>query len=75
MDFIRGLPEEAPGQKAYQKFLDTWEGDDKARDQAFPRLIAREYFRVVGGAQRKYDPDHLIFCDRFAFNTLDPDIL
>lgn len=75
VDFIRGLPEEAPGQKAYKAFLSTWEGDDKARDQAFLRLIAREYFRVVGGAQRKYDPDHLIFGDRFDFNTFDPDVV
>ncbi|WP_436716954.1 beta-agarase [Roseiconus lacunae] len=76
VDFIRGLPEEAPGQKAYQKFFSTWEGgDDKARDQAFLRLIAREYFRVVGGAQRKYAPDHLIFGDRFDFNTFDSDVV
>lgn len=79
VDFIRGLPEEAPGQQAYQKFLSAWEGaengDDKARDQAFLRLIAREYFRVVGGAQRKYSPDHLIFGDRFDFNTFDPDVV
>ena len=71
VDFIRGLPEGSPGQKAYQKFLDTWEGENKARDQAFLRLIAREYFRVVGGAQRKYSPDHLIFGERFDFNTFD----
>lgn len=75
VDFIRGLPGEAPGQKAYQKFLDTWEGDDETRDQAFLRLIAREYFRVVGGAQRKYAPDHLIFGDRFDFNTFDSDVV
>ena len=75
VDFIRGLPQGSPGQKAYQKFLSTWNGDDKARDQAFLRLIAREYFRVVGGAQRKYDPDHLIFGDRFAFNTFDQDVV
>ena len=76
VEFIRGLPEDAPGQKAYKKFLGTWEGDDnKARDQAFLRLIAREYFRVIGEAQRKYDPDHLVFGDRFAFNTIDPDVV
>ena len=46
-----------------------------ARDLAFLRLIAREYFRVVGGANKKYDPDHLIFGDRFAFNTLVPEVL
>lgn len=76
VDFIRGLPENAPGQKAYQEFLETWEGDDdKAREQTFLRLIAREYFRVVGEANKRYDPDHLIFGDRFAFNTLDPDVV
>ena len=75
VDFIRGLPEESPGQKAYQKFLSSWDGDNETRDQAFLRLIAREYFRVVGGAQRKYDPDHLIFGDRFDFNTFDSDVV
>jgi hypothetical protein len=76
VEFIRSLPEGAPGQQAYQKFLSDWEGDNnKARDQAFLRHIAREYFRVIGQANRKYDPDHLIFGDRFAFNTLDPDVL
>lgn len=73
VDFIRSLPEDAPGQRAYRKFLETWEGNDaEARDLAFLRLIAREYFRVVGGAQQKYDPDHLVFGDRFAFNTFEP---
>lgn len=75
VDFIRGLPEDAPGQKAYRAFLSTWEGDDEARDQAFLRLIARKYFRVVGGAQRKYAPDHLIFGDRFDFNTFDSGVV
>lgn len=76
VEFIRSLPDDAPGQKAYQEFLSTWEGDnDTARDQAFLRLIAREYFRVVGEANKKYDPDRLIFGDRFDFNTLDPEVL
>lgn len=76
VDFIRNLPEHAPGHNAYRKFANTWEGDDgTARDTAFLRLIAREYFRVIGGAQRQYDPDHLIFGDRFAFNTLVPEVL
>ena len=76
VEYIRSLPKDAPGQKAYQKFLTTWEGDDDTvRDQAFLKLIAREYFRVVGTAQRKYDPEHLVFGDRFAFNTLDDDVV
>ena len=76
VEFIRDLPEDTPGRKAYQKFLGTWEGDgDKARDQAFLRLIAREYFRIIGETQRKHAPDHLIFGDRLGFNTLDPDVM
>ena len=39
------------------------------------RLIAREYFRVVGEANKKYDPDHLIFGDRLSFYTYDADVL
>ena len=76
VDFIRNLPKEAPGQRVYRKFLSAWKGDDgKARDQAFLCLIAREYFRIIGEAQRKHAPDHLIFGDRFGFNTLDPDVM
>lgn len=76
VEFIRELPKTAPGRKAYATFLSTWEGDDDmARDQAFLRLIAREYFRVIGTANRKYDPDHLIFGDRLSFYTYDEDVL
>jgi len=76
VDFIRKLPKNAAGQKAYQGFLKTWEGDvGTARDQAFLRLIARKYFRIIGEAQRKHAPDHLVFGDRFAFNTLDDDVM
>ena len=76
VDFIRDLPADAPGHKAYAEFLKTWQGDDaQARDLGFLRTIAREYFRVMGEANRKHDPDHLIFGDRFAFNTLVPEVL
>tara|TARA_B100001093_G_scaffold53_1_gene54 strand:+ start:6829 stop:7995 length:1167 start_codon:yes stop_codon:yes gene_type:complete len=76
VEFIRNLPADSPGQKTYQEFLSSWKGEDeKARDQAFLRLIAREYFRVVGEATRKYDPGRLIFGDRFGFNTFDIDVV
>ncbi|MEM9369224.1 MAG: endo-1,4-beta-xylanase [Planctomycetota bacterium] len=76
VDFIRGLPSDAPGQKAYAEFLKTWTGSNaRARDLAFLRIIAREYFRVMGEANREHDPNHLIFGDRFAFNTLVPEVL
>ncbi|QDT59956.1 hypothetical protein SV7mr_24700 [Stieleria bergensis] len=76
VDFTRSLPQDAPGQKAYQRFLNTWDGeDDKSRDQAFLRLIAREYFRVIGEANRKYDSEHIVFGDRLSFYTYDADVL
>ena len=76
VDFTRDLPADAPGRKAYAEFLETWNGDDaKTRDLGFLRVIAREYFRVMGEANRKHDPDHLIFGDRFAFNTIVPEVL
>ena len=76
VEFIRNLPDDAPGQQAYRDFLMTWEGDDtNARDLAFLRLIAREYSRVLGEANRRYDPDHLIFGDRFTFETAIPEVI
>ena len=76
VDFVRELPQGSPGQQAYQRFLSTWQGDDdQVRDQEFLKLIAREYFRVIGTANRKFDPDHLIFGDRLSFYTYDEDVL
>jgi hypothetical protein len=71
VNFIRQLPKDKPGQKAYQNFLKTWEGSsEKLRDLAFLRIIAKEYFRIVGNAQRKYAPNHLVFGERFGISSL-----
>ncbi|MEM6916227.1 MAG: sulfatase [Verrucomicrobiota bacterium] len=76
VEFTRNLPEDAPGRKVYEEFVNTWQGDgEKARDLEFLRLIAREYFRVVGEANRKFAPDQLIFGDRYGFNTIEPVVL
>ena len=76
VEFIRNLPVDSPGQKAYRDFLNDWKGGDiESRDQAFLRLIARKYFQIVGEATRKYDPARLIFGDRFGFNTFDKDVV
>ena len=76
VDFIRGLRADAPGRKAYAEFLAKGQGNDaQGRDLAFLRLIAREYFRVMGEETRKHDPNHLIFGDRFGFNTLVPEVV
>lgn len=76
VDFIRELPEASPGRQAYRKFLEANRDDpEKADDLAFLRLIAREYFRILGEANRKFDPDHLIFGDRFTFQTAIPEVI
>ena len=77
VEAIRNLPADAPGLKAYNAFLETWQGGDdvQARDRAFLRVIARTYFRVLGEANRKYDPDHLVFGDRFTFETAIPEVV
>ncbi|MEM7697316.1 MAG: sulfatase [Verrucomicrobiota bacterium] len=73
VEFTRNLPDEAPGKKVWEEFANNWDGDDDdSRDLEFLRLIAREYFRVVGEANRRYAPDQLVFGDRFAFNTFEP---
>ena len=62
--------------------LSAWEGNnDKDRDLAFLRLIAKEYFRVVGSTQREFAPGRLVFGERFGlsiqskFNTIVPEVL
>lgn len=76
VNFIRQLPNHAPGKKAYEAYLSSINvKDTKEGDSGFLRLIAREYFRVMGEANKKYDPDHIIFGDRFAFNTVDPVVM
>ena len=76
VDFIKSLPANAPGQQAYQEFVKAWKDDGTtSQDEAFLRFIAREYFRIVGTANRTYDPDHLIFGDRFSFQTFNPAIV
>jgi hypothetical protein len=65
------LPESAPGQQAYRAFLKSGATDDSQ----FLRLIARQYFKVLGEATRKHDPNHLVFGDRFIFSTVVPEVI
>lgn len=75
VEFIRNLPDESPGKNIYLKFLATSKNPiGEESDRAFLRLIAREYFRIIGQAQREYAPNHLVFGERFAFNTLTPEV-
>lgn len=77
VEFIRSLPDGSSGKQEYDEFLKTWKGTDTTkRDLAFLKIIAREYFRVCGEANRKYDPHHLIFGDRFDLSgNIVPEVL
>lgn len=76
VEYIRSLPDQSHGKIEYQKFLKTWRGkDEQQRDLAFLTLIAREYFKVCGEANRRYDPDHLVFGDRYLFKTAVPEVI
>ena len=77
VEWIRALPDDAPGQRAYAAFLAARDDGESEtdRDRAFLRLIAREYFRVLGEATRRADPHHLVFGDRFTFETAVPEVV
>lgn len=44
-------------------------------DQAFLLVIAREYYALLGKANKEFDPNHLIFGDRIAPFIMDEDVI
>lgn len=65
VDFIRALPEGAPGRVRYE----SWKKENPtANDEAFHVLIARELYRVTAAAYREFAPAKLLFSERY--NTI-----
>ena len=65
VDFIRALPEGAPGRMRYE----SWKKENaNTEDDAFHILIARELYRVTASAYREFAPSKLIFSERY--NTI-----
>ena len=65
VDFIRALPDGAPGRVRYE----SWKKENAAaKDDAFHVLIARELYRVTGAAYREFAPGKLLFSERY--NTI-----
>jgi len=62
VDFLRSLPETAPGRTALAAFL---KANPVADDEALLNHIAGTYYTLVCGELRKADPNHLILGDRF----------
>lgn len=67
VDFIRALPNAAPGRQRYEGFLKAEGSHD---DAAFQRLIARELYTDSAAAFCQHDPHRLIFGERYnGFDT------
>lgn len=66
VEAMKALPEEAPGRQRYETFLA--EQGDKAIDEEFLRLIARNYYKVLGEETRRLAPDSIIFGERYGPN-------
>ena len=65
VDFIRALPDGAPGRVRYE----SWKKENAAaKDDAFHILIARELYTVTAAAYREFAPGKLIFSERY--NTI-----
>ena len=72
VDFIRDLPDTAPGKRRYAEFM---EEPGQHEDRAFLRLIARELYSETAAAYRKQDPKRLIFGERYNTFNVPNDIL
>ncbi|GAI89946.1 unnamed protein product, partial [marine sediment metagenome] len=44
-------------------------------DLAFLRMIARQYYTLLGNATREYDPSHLVFGDRLLFSLVVDEVI
>jgi hypothetical protein len=65
VDFIRALPDGAPGRVHYE----SWKKENAAaKDDAFHILIARELYRATASAYREFAPGKLLFSERY--NTI-----
>lgn len=62
---IRELPAIAPGRRRYERFLA--ESGENASDEAFLKIIAREYYSTIGRETRRLDPRSIVFGERYLF--------
>ena len=66
LEFLRALPETAPGRRALAGFLRDHPGAD---DEVLQNHIAETYYTCAVGELRRADPHHLILGDRFMAAT------
>jgi len=61
--YYKSLPEYAPGGQVFQGWKQKY---PEANEQEFLALVARQLYSTGTAFIRKYDPNHLIFSDRYS---------
>ena len=71
VDFIKALPENSAGRIRYEKFKNEPLLDDSLTfEENFLKLIAKEYYKIIGEETKRLDPGALIFGERYAMHRV-----
>jgi len=71
VDYIKNLPENSAGRIRYEKFKNEPLFDDSLTfEENFLKLIAKEYYKLIGEETKRLDPGTLIFGERYAMHRV-----
>ena len=71
VDYIESLPENSAGRIRYDKFKNEPLIDSSLTfEENFLKLIAREYYQLIGEETKRLDPDALIFGERYSMHRI-----
>ena len=71
VDFIKALPENSAGRIRYEKFKNEPLIDDSLTfEENFLKLIAREYYQLIGLETKRLDTGALVFGERYAMHRV-----
>ena len=71
VDYIKNLPENSAGRIRYEKFKNEPLFDDSLTfEENFLKLIAKEYYKLIGEETKRLDPGALIFGERYAMHRV-----
>ena len=71
VDYIKNLPENSAGRVRYEKFKNEQLFDNSLTfEENFLKLIAKEYYKLIGDETKRLDPGALIFGERYAMHRV-----
>ncbi len=71
VDYIKNLPETSAGRIRYEKFKNEQLFDNSLTfEENFLKLIAKEYYKLIGEETKRLDPGALIFGERYAMHRV-----